>query len=99
MRTHTQRDVSRSTYGYVVHMCTYAHIIKVVISVKYTVKEQDKKKSFSQSSPLIYLCKILCLCIITELKVELGDKTTGATTKDSKHNTVFLSVLIQSEGN
>lgn len=58
------------------------------------MKEQDKKKSRSQSSQLIYLCKILCLRVITELKVELGDKTTGATTKDSKHKPVFLCVCI-----
>lgn len=67
--------------------------------MKYAVKERDKKKSCSQSRQQIYLCKILCLCVITELKVELGDKTTGATTKDSKHNTVFLRVHLRSEGN
>lgn len=58
------------------------------------MKEQEKKKARSRSSQLIYLCKILRWCVITELKVELGDKNTGATTKDSKHKPMCLRVYI-----
>lgn len=39
------------------------------------------------------------VCVITELKVELDDKTLRATTKDRKHENVFQRVHnIQSKG-
>lgn len=56
-----------------------------------------KKKSCSQSRQQIYFCKILHLCVITELKVKPGDKITHASFKDNKHNTAFLHVHIHTQ--
>lgn len=67
-----------------------ARIIKVV-SEKYAAGEHTLRKSCSESSQQIYLCKILCSCVITELKVLPGDKTTHAVTEDGKHNTALPS--------
>lgn len=47
-------------------------------------REQDKKKSCSQSRQQIYLGKILRLCVITKLKVTLGDKNISASSEDNK---------------